>query len=89
MDSHEGFNMVVSFRVFPMFFLSGALFPLDNLPHWLKIVALLDPMTYAVDGVRGALLGMNRVPLIYDLMIMAVFAAVMMFLGTLSFRRLK
>ena len=89
MDSHEGFNMVVSFLVFPMFFLSGALFPLDNLPGWLKTIALLDPMTYAVDGVRGALLGINRVPLFYDFMIMCVFSAVMIFLGTLSFRRLK
>src|SRR5947209_8462198 len=48
MESLEGFQLIVSFVVFPLYFLSGALFPLNNLPHWLSILTALDPATYAV-----------------------------------------
>ena len=89
MDSHEGFNMIVSFLVFPMFFLSGALFPLSNLPKWLKVITYFDPMTYAVDGVRGALIGIHAFPIYTDLLAMTAVTAVMVWLGTLSFRRLR
>jgi len=43
--------------VMPMFFLSGALFPLHGLPTWLSIATKLDPLTYAVDPMRRAVLG--------------------------------
>jgi len=89
LDSHEGFNMVVSFLVFPMFFLSGALFPLKNLPDWLRIATYFDPMTYAVDGVRGALIGIHTYPFYVDFAVMAFVTAIMVWLGTLSFRRLR
>src|SRR5262249_26383458 len=50
MYSLEGFQMIVSFVVFPLFFLSGALFPLDNLPGWLKVLTAADPATYGVSA---------------------------------------
>ena len=40
----------------PMFFLSGALFPMRGLPTWLHVSALLDPLSYAVDPMRRAVL---------------------------------
>jgi ABC-2 type transport system permease protein len=55
-ESLEGFNLIMSFVIMPMFFLSGALFPLDTLPHWLRIVTYLDPLTYGVDALRFILL---------------------------------
>ncbi|HJS81722.1 MAG TPA: ABC transporter permease [Nitrososphaera sp.] len=57
MYSLEGFQMIVSFVVFPLFFLSGALFPLDNLPDWLWVLTAVDPATYGVDALRHAMLG--------------------------------
>src|SRR5689334_1657787 len=54
-DSLEGFQLIVSFVVFPLFFLSGALFPLNNLPGWLSILTKIDPATYAVDALRNAM----------------------------------
>ena len=45
-ESLEGFQLIVSFVVFPLFFLSGALFPIDNLTAWLKLITLVDPATY-------------------------------------------
>ena len=53
----QGFQLIMNFLVMPIFFLSGALFPLDNLPTALAIVTQLDPLTYGVDGLRGALIG--------------------------------
>lgn len=88
-DSLEGFNLFVSFLIFPMFFFSGALFPLDNLPAWLKLFSLIDPVTYAVDAMRGALLGMNRFPLGLDFIVLAGFALFFISAGTLAFRKLK
>ena len=57
MYSLEGFQMIVSFVVFPLFFLSGALFPLDNLPAWLSVLTAADPVTYGVDALRNLMLG--------------------------------
>ena len=52
--------MIVSFVVLPLFFLSGALFPLDNLPEWLLISTMLNPAIYAVDALRSAILEPRR-----------------------------
>jgi ABC-2 type transport system permease protein len=48
----ESFQVVVQFFVLPMFFLSGALFPLSGLPGWLSALTKIDPLSYAVDPMR-------------------------------------
>src|SRR5271163_2498581 len=53
LSDFQGFQLVMNFLVMPIFFLSGALFPLTNLPKALEIIASLDPLTYGVDGLRG------------------------------------
>jgi ABC-2 type transport system permease protein len=89
MESVEGFQLIISFLVFPMFFFSGALFPLKNLPAYLRIFTMLDPVTYAVDGLRGLLLGSSQLPIALNLFVLAAFAVVMIGIGTWSFKRLK
>jgi len=89
MESVEGFQLVISFLVFPMFFFSGALFPIGNLPRYLLIFTVLDPVTYAVDGLRGLLLGTAQLPILLDFVILSGFTAIMIAAGTWSFRRLK
>ena len=89
MESVEGFQLIISFLVFPMFFFSGALFPLKNLPSYLLILTMLDPVTYAVDGLRGLLLGSSQLPIALNLSVLAAFAAIMIGIGTWSFKRLK
>ena len=89
MESVEGFQLVISFLVFPMFFFSGALFPLKNLPPYLRIFTMLDPVTYAVDGLRGLLLGSSQLPIALNLGVLAAFAVIMIGIGTWSFKRLK
>lgn len=89
MESVEGFQLIISFLVFPMFFFSGALFPLNNLPPYLLLFTMIDPVTYAVDGIRGVLLGSSQLPIALNMAILAGFAAVMIGIGTWSFKRLK
>ena len=89
MESVEGFQLIVSFLVFPMFFFSGALFPIKNLPAYLFIFTMLDPVTYAVDGLRGLLLGASQLPIALNLLVLSSFAIVMMGIGTWTFKRLK
>jgi ABC-2 type transport system permease protein len=90
MHSLEGFQMIVSFVVLPLFFLSGALFPLDNLPEWLLISTMLNPATYAVDALRSAILELGgSYPFEIDVGILMAFTAGLGIFGVLSFRRMK
>ena len=89
MESPEGFQLITSFLIFPMFFFSGALFPINNLPSYLMAVTVLDPVTYAVDGLRGLILGTSQLPIAINFLVLLSFAAVMIGIGTWSFKRLK
>ncbi|MGI0133387.1 MAG: ABC transporter permease, partial [Candidatus Micrarchaeaceae archaeon] len=89
MNSTEGFGLISGFVIFPLFFLSGALFPTNNLPAWLGAFVGVNPLTYAVDLLRGLLLGIHTFNLWLDFTILAGFAIVMVICGTLAFRRLK
>ena len=62
MKSIEAFQVIASFVLVPMFLFSSALFPLNDLPPWLAVVARLNPLTYAVDGVRQLFLTGAGVP---------------------------
>jgi len=89
MESPEGFQLIISFLVFPMFFFSGALFPIKDLPPYLLFFTILDPLTYAVDGLRGTILGISTLPIAINFAIVSAFAAVMLAIGTWTFQRLK
>lgn len=89
MESPEGFQLVSSFLLFPTFFLSGALFPLDRLPPWLAPLVRLDPLTYAVDALRHVILGQGHFGLGLDLGVLAVFTAAVIVVGSLAFGRMR
>lgn len=89
MESPEGFQLIMSFLVFPLFFLSGALFPITNLPGWLAPFIFLNPMTYAVDGIRGVMLGVSKFSLLFDFALICLFALVMILIGTYAFKKMK
>ena len=90
MQSLEGFQMIVSFVVLPLFFLSGALFPLNNLPLWLSILTKIDPATYAVDAIRNALFGIRgSYTFEVDIGILTLFTTGLGAFGVYSFGRMK
>ena len=89
MESPEGFQLIISFLIFPLFFLSGALFPITNLPAWLAPLILANPVTYAVDGIRGVMMGISRFNFLFDFAIVCLFAVVMVLIGTYAFKKMK
>ena len=56
MRSQQGFQMVMQLLIFPLIFLSGVFFPVDNVSPWLQVIAKLNPLTYGVDAVRQVFL---------------------------------
>ena len=89
MTSPEGFMLVVNFVMWPLFFFSGALFPIDNLPAWLLSVTSLNPLTYGVDAVRGAVIGVQHFSLMTDASVFVVFMVFAIIAGAISFRRMQ
>lgn len=79
LDDPHGFQMIMNFLVQPLFFLSGALFPLDGLPKVLDGVIQINPLTYAVDGMRTAFTGVTHFGLSFDMVLL--FAVMMGFLS--------
>jgi ABC-2 type transport system permease protein len=63
MEDMHGFQLITNFLVMPMFFLSGALFPLSTAPQIVQYVSLIDPLTYAVEALRFFLVGSSSIPL--------------------------
>ncbi|TAN33762.1 ABC transporter [bacterium] len=62
MKSLQGFQVVMNFLMMPMFFLSGALFPLTNLPGWMTVLTRLDPASYGIDPLRRVVLSDSGLP---------------------------
>jgi ABC-2 type transport system permease protein len=62
MKSMQGFQVVMNFLMLPMFFLSGALFPLVGLPGWMTVLTRLNPASYGIDPIRRVLLGASGFP---------------------------
>jgi ABC-2 type transport system permease protein len=62
MRSMQGFQVVMTFLMMPMFFLSGALFPLVGLPAWMTVLTRLNPASYGIDPIRRVLLGASGFP---------------------------
>ena len=85
----QGFQLVISFVIMPLFFLSGAIFPLANLPKALTILTSLDPLSYGVDGLRYALNGTIHFGLATDLGVLSVITALLLALGSYLFSKME
>ncbi len=88
-DNVEGFQVIINFLVMPLFFLSGALFPLTNAPEWMKFVSAIDPLRYGVDGMRGALIGVSSYPVYLDLLVVLASAIVLVLIADFAFNRIE
>jgi len=89
LENMQGFQLVMNFLVLPIYFLSGALFPLTNLPTALRIATRLDPLSYGVDGLRGALIGASHFGPAADLAILASVATTLLLIGAKLFSRIQ
>lgn len=85
MEDMSGFSLIMNFLIFPLFFLSGALFPLDRFPAVIKVLAYFNPLTYGVDGLRYSLIGASAFSPVTDFAVLGVSCAAMLFLGAYLF----
>jgi ABC-2 type transport system permease protein len=85
----QGFMAITNFLVIPLFFLSSALFPLDNVPPVMRAIAYANPLTYAVDAMRGSLVNQSHFPLSTDLAVMLVTLLVLFWFSIYRFRRIQ
>jgi ABC-2 type transport system permease protein len=85
----QGFQLIMNFLVQPIFFLSGALFPLTGLPGVISIVTSIDPLTYGVDGLRGALSGVAHFGISLDLLVLSVLSVILLGVGSYLFSKIQ
>lgn len=87
MTSFEGFGTISNFIIMPMYFLSGAIYPVDRLPLWIKSLTVINPLTYCIDAIRAITVGLNVFPLMQDLSLIIVFGLVMLLVAYPAFLR--
>jgi ABC-2 type transport system permease protein len=85
----QGFQFIMNFLVMPIFFLSGALFPLSGLPSALMVATRVDPLSYGIDGLRAALIAQSQFSVVTDVAVLLAFAAVFLGLGARAFSRIQ
>jgi ABC-2 type transport system permease protein len=89
LENMQGFQLIMNFLVMPIFFLSGALFPLTNLPKLLSAATSLDPLSYGVDGLRGALIGLSHYGFMTNVSVLSVVAIFFVAIGGYFFSKIQ
>jgi len=83
----QGFGLITQLVIMPLVFLSGAIFPLTNLPVFLRYISYLNPLTYGVEGLRRALVGFSFLPFWLDFLVLCVFSLFTIILGSYLFEK--
>ena len=89
MQDMQGYPLIMNFVVMPMFFLSGAVFPLDRVASAMRLLAMLDPLTYGVDALRRILTGSAQFSLLTDFSVTVGLSLVLLLLAARSFARMQ
>jgi ABC-2 type transport system permease protein len=89
LEDMQAFPIIMNFLVMPIFFLSGALFPLKDLPPLVGMITAIDPLSYGVDGLRGALVNASHYGLTMDLFFLSVVTVALIGLGTYLFNKIQ
>jgi ABC-2 type transport system permease protein len=91
LEDMQGFQMIMNFLVMPIFFLSGALFPLAGLPDSIVAIASLNPLTFGVDSLRGAFIGIGQMQFgfIIDFAVLSGITALFLVIGSYLFSKIE
>ena len=89
LEDMQGFQLIMNFLVMPIFFLSGALFPLKGLPVFMEVLTKIDPLTYGIDGLRATLINISAFGIVSDLVILTVIAGVLLAIGSYFFSKIQ
>ncbi len=88
-NDFQGFQAINQFLIFPLFFLSGALFPIATLPAALKVVVTINPVSYAVDGLRYLLINQTYFGFTKDVIVLFITIIIIVSFGVYSFKRIE
>ena len=89
LDDMQGFQLIMNFLVMPLFFLSGALFPLQGLPKALDLIARIDPLSYGIDALRALLINSGHYGLGIDVVVLGAVTLVFLWLGGYFFKKIQ
>ena len=89
LDDMQGFPLIMNFLVMPLFFLSGALFPIAGLPKIFGDLVKLNPLSYAIDGIRGALIGPHNFPYSLDGVVVMIITLLCLWVGAYFFSNIE
>lgn len=89
LEDMQGFQLIMNFLIMPLFFLSGALFPLDDLPAVVGVIVRINPLSYGVDGLRGALIGQAQLGMWADFGVLTFSSLVLVIIGGYLFSKIQ
>lgn len=87
LEDFHAFQLIMNLLIMPLIFLSGAFFPIQNVPDWMKTIMLLNPLTYAVDGLRGFLIGIFAIPVYIDFIVAIFLSLSLLLIGAIAFSK--
>ena len=87
LEDFHGFQLIMNLLIMPLIFLSSAFFPIQGVPEWMKPIMLINPLTYAVDGLRGWLIGVSAIPIYIDFTVLTLLSITLMIVSTIAFSR--
>jgi ABC-2 type transport system permease protein len=88
-EDFQGFQGINNFLIFPLFFLSSALYPLTNVPHFLRILASINPLSYAVDLLRYSMINQHHFSVLTDVLVLIVSLTAAMAFAVNRFNRIE
>jgi ABC-2 type transport system permease protein len=89
LEDMQGFQLIMNFLVMPLFFLSGALFPLTGLPPILADLTIIDPLSYGIDSFRALLVNTTHFGLGIDFTVLVIITAVFLVVGSYLFSKIE
>jgi len=89
LEDMQGFQLIMNFLLMPLFFLSGALFPLQGLPKAIVAVATVNPLAYGVDGLRGTLVNGAHFGLLTDFFVLSLITIIILAIGSFLFSKIE
>jgi ABC-2 type transport system permease protein len=88
-EDFQGFQGINNFLIFPLFFLSGALYPLTSAPDWLKVLGYINPLSYSVDALRWALINQHHFSLALDSAVIIATLVISLWFAVSRFNRIQ
>ncbi len=89
LEDMQGFQLIMNFVIMPIFFLSGALFPIESLPKSIRLVIKLNPLSYGVDGIRGIFTGISQFGFVLDFMVLIISSLIITIVGSYLFSKIE